>query len=118
MTTAVTLNASAAGYRVYGHLLSCTEALPELEPVRSHEAVTCPDIEVRWVDGPDRFDVPPSWFLTIPSTDDTPWMLCGKYSDGYVLRFPDLADFCVDRSGRRILCAPTATTPRATVRHL
>ncbi|THJ19566.1 MAG: hypothetical protein CAF44_014950 [Nitrospira sp. CG24D] len=118
MTMSVTLNASAAGYRVYGHLLSCTEALPELEPVSAHEAVARPDIEVRWVDGPDRFDLPLSWFLTIPSTDNTPWMLCGKCSDGYVLRFPDLADFCVDRSGQRILCAPTATTPRPTVRHL
>lgn len=118
MTTSVTLNASAAGYRVYGHLLSCTEALPELEPVSAHEAVARPDIEVRWVDGPDWFCLPSSWFLTIPSTDDTPWMHCGKCSDGYVLRFPDLADFCVDRSGQRIFCAPAATTPASTTRHL
>ena len=118
MTTSVTLNASAAGYRIYGHLLSCTEALPELKPISAREAVVRPDIEVSWVDGPAGFDLPPSWFLTVPSADQTPWMLCGKGSDGYVIRFPDLADFFVDRSGRRILCAPTATTPRSTVRHL
>jgi len=118
VTASVTLDASASGYYVYGHLLSSTEALPELEPVRVREAVAHPDIEVRWVDGPDLFGLPESWFLTIPSTDNTPWLLCGNCSGGYLLRFPDLADFWVDRSGQRILCAPTATTPGSTVKHL
>ena len=118
MTASITLEASATGYRIYGHLLSSTEALSELEPVRVQEAVTHPDIEVRWVDGQDPFGSPTSWFLTIPSTDDTPWMLCGNCADGYLLRFPDLADFWIDLSGQRILCAPTTTTPGSTVRHL
>jgi hypothetical protein len=41
-----------------------------------------------------------------------------RVASGYLLRFADLADFCVSDNGSEITCAPAPGTPGETIRHL
>ncbi len=47
-----------------------------------------------------------------------PWLSCAKFESGYVLRFTNLADFCVDRMGREITYHPTSELLPETLSHL
>ncbi len=58
------------------------------------------------------------WFHRWESPGGETWLLLGKRTRDYLLRFPDLADFLVSASGKNICCCPHAETPAETVRHL
>ena len=47
-----------------------------------------------------------------------PWLSFARQAGGYLLRFPDLADFEVSAAGDRVTCRPTKGLPRTTLRHL
>lgn len=67
---------------------------------------------------------PAEWFHSWPSRDATgrtrrtPWLSFARTATGYLLRFPDLADFEVSRAGDRIRCRPRPRLARSTLRHL
>jgi hypothetical protein len=50
--------------------------------------------------------------------DGTIWCAFHHGSDGYVLRFPDIADFDVSPDGRNVRCHPAPEAAQETVRHL
>ncbi|HMN38622.1 MAG TPA: hypothetical protein PKD49_13060 [Hyphomicrobium sp.] len=50
--------------------------------------------------------------------DGTPWIEFYRTSEGYLLRFPDLADFIVSADGRGVRCTPVPGTSPATIEHL
>ena len=101
-------------YRIFGLLLDSDIELPELPRARP----SSPDLLVRlrhvarvardwtWIDRRER-------------PDGVPWLLIGRREDGWLLRFPRLADFTVPRSGRgAITCRRRAGVPPRTLRHL
>jgi hypothetical protein len=50
--------------------------------------------------------------------DGTTWCAFHRGSDGYVLRFPDIADFDVSPDGRHVHCHPAPGAAQETIRHL
>lgn len=54
------------------------------------------------------------WFLA----DGTLWASCLRHPLGYVLRFPDLADFLVSANSSTVVAAPLPRTTGSTLRHL
>jgi hypothetical protein len=56
--------------------------------------------------------------IEIRAPDDTPYLEMGRVTAGFLVRFPDWADFVVSRSGTAITCTPFPGTPLNTVRHL
>ena len=46
------------------------------------------------------------------------WLSIARTEDGYLLRFPGLADFTVSADGRRIDCHPRADIAQETINHL
>jgi len=61
----------------------------------------------------------PQWYLRLRLPGGKTWFRSGKLANSYVLSFPGLADFVVDRSGSQIVCcnASRDATIR-TIRHL
>ena len=53
---------------------------------------------------------------TLP--DGTPWTRFHRTDAGYLLRFVDLADFCVSSDGLRVECWPAPDVWDASIRHL
>ena len=51
------------------------------------------------------------WRHTWRLPDDTPWLLLGLRTSGYLLRFPEMADFAVSQDAREIRCY-ARPTPR------
>ncbi len=106
-------------YRVCGLVLSCNASLPELahaaSSVEPNETV---DVRVELFGR--RLPCPPSaqWFMNWRPPSGDLWLSVAKIAGGYLLRFPDLADFTVDRAGRKIVCRPEPDTPSDTLRHL
>lgn len=50
--------------------------------------------------------------------DGTPWTFFYRTQDGYLLRFPGLADFVISADGSQAQCAPVDGVSDETVRHL
>ena len=50
--------------------------------------------------------------------DRRTWLSFARTPDGYLLRFPALADFAVSPGARRVVCRPRRGLPAATLRHL
>jgi hypothetical protein len=57
-------------------------------------------------------------FHTWAFPDGTLWLQFHRDADGYLLRFPELADFQVSRDGQRVACLPVPGVSDETVRHL
>lgn len=61
----------------------------------------------------------PRWYLQSRHPRGKTWLRYGKIHDGYVLSFPNLADFVVDRVGSRIVCCnASGDATIRTIRHL
>lgn len=58
------------------------------------------------------------WFHEWTLEDGSAWLLFARSTDGYLLRFPELADFRVAHDGSAITCAPLPGVPLETIRHL
>jgi hypothetical protein len=50
--------------------------------------------------------------------DDTVWTEFYRVADGYLLRFPDLADFQVSADGKTVVAHPVGNTDETTIEHL
>lgn len=60
----------------------------------------------------------PDWLQHRRYPDGTIWLSCGKLPSGYLLRFPNIADFSITNEGRKIFCYAVLNTPPETIRHL
>lgn len=100
-------------YRIFGLLLESDVPLPELRRARG----VSPDLVVR-LRRPARVPHAWTWIDRWNSQDGAPWLLIGRREEGYLLRFPRLADFIVPADGGAIACRPRGRPPARTVRHL
>ena len=106
-------------YFVYGLDLSCDTTLPELDSLAaiSVEATVPIVVHLRVAEHSDPGTA--RWILrsTLPNGDDL--ALCGHIEGGYLLRYPGLGDFVVDRGGHRLRCTSIQLgTSAHTLRHL
>ena len=60
----------------------------------------------------------PAPFHTWTLSDGAPWMDFHRADDGYLLRFPDMADFQVSADAKCVTCHPVPDTPVAVTQHL
>lgn len=73
-------------------------------------------IEIAGAPGEHRVDSFHHW--RVKGMRQRPWLSIGRRAGGYVLRFPDLADFEVSAAGDHIRCRPAARLAGSTLRHL
>jgi hypothetical protein len=87
-----------------GFLLESDAIIPELHQAR--EIVSNPDrlINIRLCGVSPKLPEPSQWFMHQSLPNGLPWSARARTRDGYFLRFHDLADFLVDRSGHHITC--------------
>jgi hypothetical protein len=107
-------NKGLTNYRVYHITLASDFPLDELTslPEGPHEClVTLQPARVQ----SEHHD----WFNHwLDRSRTTRWLSFGRLGDGFLLRFPDRADFLVDAGGRRVECIPAPGLPPETLRHL
>lgn len=105
-------------YRAYGLTLASDTPLPELISVPRGQPDRSPHLRVRLSRRPRRRPTPSRWFMSWTHPAGARWLACARDAGGYLLRFPDLADFSVDVHGREIVCHAGRGTPGETLRHL
>lgn len=105
-------------YRVYGLTLISDAPLHELVPLPEAETEAKSDVRVCFSSCRNKLPTPSHWFMSWTLPTGELWLSCAKDHQGYLLRFPDLADFFVDSSGREIICLPGPGTPPNTISHL
>lgn len=99
-------------YRLYGAVVASARDLPELEPAPGAE----PAWRVEWDCAPGA--EPEQWLRHFRFPDGPVWLSSGRAGQGYLLRFPGLADFAVTATGERIRCSAVNGTAPETLRHL
>jgi hypothetical protein len=109
---------NAMRYRVYGLTLISDAPLHELVPVTEAETEAESDVRICFSSCRNGLPTPSHWFMSWTLPTGELWLSCAKDNRGYLLRFPDLADFFVDSEGHEITCAPRPETPTDTLRHL
>jgi hypothetical protein len=106
-------------YIAYGVRLLSDTAFPELDPHTRAPQNQQISIQVRLRDTADDAPVTAGWFSKSTSPNGRNVALWGKLEGGYLLRYPGLADFFIDHTGRQLRCAhiEPGTSP-AILRHL
>lgn len=105
-------------YRVYGLLLTSEMALPELTSAAGAEPKASADLRIRLARHGEAFPSPSQWLMSWTLPTGERWLSVAKDAGGYLLQFPELADFSVDADGREIVCLPEPELPPHTMRHL
>jgi hypothetical protein len=105
-------------YQVYGLLLTSEMALPELTSAAETAPKGWVDLRVRFARRCEAFPSPAHWLMSWIRPTGEPWLSMAKDEWGYLLRFPELADFSVDAEGREIVCLTGREIPSHTIRHL
>jgi hypothetical protein len=103
-----------SSYRLYGLTLRSDCPLPELPEIADEDR----DLLFR-VD-PEPVDVRPStdWFHVWRAANGNVWLSFSKLGQGYLLRFPDLADFAISKDKSEIAARTVPGVPPETIRHL
>jgi hypothetical protein len=99
-------------YRVSGTVITSAFDVPELPPVPEQAA----DWHVTWCEAPAA--EPERWLQHFRPLNGPVWLRSGRTADGYLLRFPHLAEFQVRPSDGAIVCRSMNGTPAETIRHL
>jgi hypothetical protein len=73
-----------------------------------------PDVRITWRAGP----APTVWLHHVTTGSDAPAHSLARTAEGFVLRFPGLADFALDAEASQILVAPSPSADPESVRHL
>jgi hypothetical protein len=105
-------------YQVYGLLLTSEMPLPELTRAAETEPKEWADVRVRLARRGETFPSPSQWLMSWTLPTGERWLSAAKDEQGYLLQFPELADFFVDVDGREIVCRTMLEIPSHTTRHL
>ena len=105
-------------YRAYGHILSCSSPLHELERSPAPDASEPADLRIVFSTSDEHIPTSASRYLTVSLSDDTPWLHCARIDSGYIVEFPTLATFVFALSDNSIRCIPHQQTPSHTLHHL
>ena len=108
----------ATRYQIYGLTIISDAPLHELVPVAEAETDAKPDVWICFSSCRNKLPTPSNWFMSWSLPTGELWLSCAKDQRGYLLRFPELADFLVDSCGREIICFAGRETPPNTTRHL
>jgi hypothetical protein len=101
-------------YQISGTAFQSSVFLPELVS----DVNGTPEFTFQLGDEPRDFLTPSLWLNHWYSYDGSIWLSFAKIDDGYLLRFPDYADFIVSRDGRNINGILRQNCPHETMRHL
>jgi hypothetical protein len=93
-------------YRVYGLCFASDLPIPELELVSSCDVV--PDVYVRFLGDRRGHAANEQWVFRCERENGQLGWGCARTPQGYLVHFPDLADFLITRDGRHIVCVATA----------
>ncbi|MBF6559453.1 MAG: hypothetical protein IVW56_04100 [Candidatus Binataceae bacterium] len=106
-------------YKAYGLAIVADAEMPELPPVRDLREAALTRVRVT-LRGATRVPAEPAQWLSVTAyADGKPWLKSAKVADGYLLRFPGLADFMVGADGRSVDCvAAGGDVAEVTLRHL
>ena len=107
------LNTGTYSYWAYGLTLASNVSFPELRSAAGPH-----DLQVQFATWSEPSPTPADWFMSWSLPSEQPWLACAKIGAGYLLRFAELADFCVDACGQDIVCRVRPHTPAETLRHL
>jgi hypothetical protein len=101
-------------YKAYNFFLKSNILLPALPLVEGQE----PFWHFQFLQSSPKTDWHEVWFDQKLSDDNSPWLSIGKQFNSYFLRFPELANFEIDLSARRISCFADPETTLNTIYHL
>src|SRR5512141_3038042 len=104
-------------YRVCGLRVSSAILFPELQTLPEAEGGCRPDMEFE-MGGDFSARSSEDVVMATSEPDGASWLTCTRTQEGYRLHFSELADFLVDRLGRRVRCVARPETPPETIRHL
>ena len=106
-------------YHAYGLAIVSDVEIPELPPLRDLRDQGRDRVHLRIL-GPRRaIEEPAQWLNASIYADGTPWLSTAKIESGYLLRFPQLADFTIDAAGHDITYVEAADGVNVvTLRHL
>jgi hypothetical protein len=106
-------------YRAYGLAINSDVEIPELPPLRDLRDVGRNRIMLRLLGPRRQIGEPEQWLNSSTYADGTPWLSTAKIDGGYLLRFPQIADFTIDSTGREVTCVAVADGVAViTLRHL
>jgi hypothetical protein len=103
-----------AFYKVSGFTVQSNIPLPELPHADGREPLCVFQLLPAQSPQPAALQ----WFHQWLLSDGKVWLSLAKYRSGYLLRFPDLADFLVSSDGKKIRCYSEPDAPLETIRHL
>jgi hypothetical protein len=101
-------------HRISGTTFHSSVILPELVP----DVNGTPEFTFQLCEEHCDFLTPTFWLNHWYSYDGSIWLSFAKIDNGYLLRFPDYADFIVSKDGRNISCILRQNCPHETMRHL
>jgi hypothetical protein len=101
-------------YRICGYTFLSNTPIPELTLVGELEPAFTFQLFAATKDFAESYHWLNHWY----SPDGTIWLAFAKVDAGYLLRFPEIADFIVSTDARSICCYPRAEIPLETIRHL
>lgn len=101
-------------YRVSGFAFRSSVVFPELAAVRG----AVPHARFAWALAARRGWRARRWDHRWRAPDGRDWARFARVREGYLVRFPHLADFLVSSDARAVRCAPRQGVSPETVRHL
>ncbi len=106
-------------YRAYGFAIVADAEMPELAPLRDLRAGALERISLRLADSRSELAEPRRWRNISTYPDGTAWLRAARIDGGFLLRFPEMADFVIAQNGRDLYCADArAGVSIVTLRHL
>lgn len=101
-------------YNVCDLVLSSNIPIVELLPATSHQ----PDCHFYFYETHDYDFAPHHWIHIWDFPDGSSWLRIAKTQAGFVLRFPELADFLLSSDAQKVECYSHANIPIDTIKHL
>ena len=101
-------------FKLYGLIISSDEILSGLTSISKSK----PDVQIRHFFCSEHFPSPSHWFMKWYLPGGKLWLSFAKINENYLLRFNKLADFLINKHGRKIVCLSKPGIPKETIQHL